>query len=216
MTTTTTVARPNVDVGRGDGIKALLVGAPFLMALGRVLLVPLDDQDWDGVMASMADHRGRSDAGWLLALAASGLLTVTAVILANRAQRRLGPHGHVHHRHHRPRLGRHRSDVPRRHLPVRRRHRDRPRRTSPIPTDFNESAAVGVVFLMAVLAAVGYIVLAVGLARSGTTSKGSTILIAIGGAATLLTMAGPLTPLLVLAALLLTAGHALAARDEQR
>ena len=68
---------------------------------------------------------------------------------------------------------------------------------------------------MAVLAAVGYIVLAVGLARSGTTTKGTAILIAIGGP-NLLTMGGPLTPLLVLAALLLTAGHTLAARDDRR
>lgn len=40
------------------------------------------------------------------------------------------------------------------------------------------------------------------------------MLIAIGGTGTLITMSGPLTPLLVLSALLLTAGHGLAARAE--
>ena len=84
MSATTAVRGHDIDAERTMGAKALLIGAPLVMALGRVLLVPLDDQDWDGVMNSMAAHRGRSDAGWLLALAASGLLTVTAVVFANR------------------------------------------------------------------------------------------------------------------------------------
>ena len=66
------------------GVVVLLIGAPLLMAVGRVLLVPFDDEDWDAVLTSMANHQGRSDAGWLIAMAASGLLAVTAVILAHR------------------------------------------------------------------------------------------------------------------------------------
>ena len=40
------------------------------------------------------------------------------------------------------------------------------------------------------------------------------MLIGLGGAGTIATMAGPLTPLLVLTALLLAAGHALTVRSE--
>jgi hypothetical protein len=74
----------DVEVKARSGTKALLIGAPLLMALGRALLVPIDDQDWSGVMSSMAANQARSDAGWLLAIAAAGLLAVTAVILAGR------------------------------------------------------------------------------------------------------------------------------------
>ena len=62
----------------------LLVAAPLLMALARVLLVPFDDQKWDQVLNQMAAHQGRSDTGWILALAASGLLAATALMLARR------------------------------------------------------------------------------------------------------------------------------------
>ncbi len=71
------------------------------------------------------------------------------------------------------------------------------------------------VYAMAAGLVIGYIVLAVGLARSGLVTKGAAVLIAIGAAATLITTPGPMTPLLVLAALLLTAGHGLAARTER-
>ena len=215
--TTHTVARPDVDVGRASGTTALLVGAPLLMAIGRVLLVPLDDQDWDGVMTSMDAHRARSDSGWILALAASGLLSVTAVILANRL-RNAGWARTAMFTTVTTALGWAATAATcfaGIYLSVAATATDRAEQVL-LQESFEEAAALGVVFLMAVLAAVGYIVLAVGLARSGTTTKGTSILIAIGGAATLLTMGGPLTPLLVLAALLLTAGHALAARDDRR
>jgi hypothetical protein len=84
MAPSTIELEANVEARAGMGTKALLIGAPLLMALGRVLLVPLDDQDWGGVMTSMAAHQARSDAGWLLAIVASGLLRITAVMLAGR------------------------------------------------------------------------------------------------------------------------------------
>ena len=59
-------------------------------------------------------------------------------------------------------------------------------------TDFNAGHSA-FAFLLCVLAAVGYIVLAVGLARSGTVGKGAALLVGLGGVATLLTMPGPLT-----------------------
>ena len=79
---TTTVSRSRTSSTRdGTGVTALLIGAPLLMAVGRMLLVPIDDQDWDAVMTSMARHEARSDSGWLIAIAACGLLAVTAVLI---------------------------------------------------------------------------------------------------------------------------------------
>src|SRR5438270_2436165 len=66
------------------GTRALLIGAPLLMAVARVLLVPLDDQDWDGTMTKMVSHAARSNIGWFLALASCGLLAVTGVVLAQQ------------------------------------------------------------------------------------------------------------------------------------
>jgi hypothetical protein len=215
-TTATTVRHPSDAKARySAGTLALLVGAPLVMALGRALLVPLDDEDWDGVMTSMAAHSGRSNTGWLLALAACGLLTVTAVVLAH--QLRLA--GKV-------RMAMFVTITTAigwaataaiclggLYLAVAAEAPDRAAQVQ-LQQDFNDAAATGVMFLMVIVAAIGYIVLAIGLARSSIITKGAAVLIAIGGAATLMTMAGPLTPLLVLAALLLAAGHGVAARSE--
>lgn len=200
------------ETGRGDGTTALLVGAPLVMAVGRALLVPMDDEDWDGVMTSMAEHQGRSDAGWLLALAASGLLAVTAVLLARRVDR----------------AGRGRTALlvtvstaigwagcaaiclGGLYLSVAADALDRTAQVA-VQEAFNDGSS-GFVFLLCLAAAVGYVVLAVSLARAKVVPVGVAVLIGLGGAATLLTMAGPLTVLLVVAALLLAAGHALAVR----
>lgn len=215
--TTADLVRPDSETRYPTiGIKVLLVGAPLLMAIGRGLLVPLDDQDWDGVMTSMAANQARSDAGWLIALAATGLLTVTAVLLANRlrdtgrirmamfatvatafgwaASAALCASGLF--------------------LSVAAGAPDRAAQVQ-VQEEFVAAASSGVGFVMVVLGAIGYIVLAVGLARSGLVSKGAAVLMAVGGAATLITTPGPVTPLLVLAALLLTAGHGLAVRTER-
>ena len=192
--------------------KALLLAAPLLMAVARALLVPFDDEDWDATMTSMAEHQGRSDAGWLLAIVACGLLAVTAVALANRLRG----------------AGKARTAtfvtittavgwaataaicLGGLYLSVAAGAPDRAAQVA-LQEDFNEGAS-GFVFLMTAVAAVGYITLAVSLARSHLVTKGAAALLAVGGVATLLTMAGPITALLVTAALLLTAGHALAAR----
>jgi len=71
---------------------------------------------------------------------------------------------------------------------------------------------MGVMFLLAIGAMVGYIVLAVALAKASIVSKGAAVLIGLGGVSTIITMGGPVTLLLVLTALLLAAGHALAVR----
>jgi hypothetical protein len=188
----------------------LLVVAPLLMAAGRALLVPLDDQRWGNVLDQMAAHQNRSDAGWILALAAAGLLATTAALLAGRLSR----------------AGRARSATfvlvttalgwagcagicsGGLFMSVVAKAPDRAVQIA-ILRDFNAGHS-GLVFLMCVFAAVGYVVLAVGLARSGATTKGAAVLIGLGGVATLLTMPGPAKPLLVVAALLLAAGHVLA------
>ncbi len=197
------------------GVVVLLIGAPLLMAVGRVLLVPFDDEDWDAVLTSMANHQGRSDAGWLIAMAASGLLAVTAVILAHR----LGVTG-------RTRAAMFATVTTAigwascaavclggLYLSAAATAPDRAVQVQ-LQKDFNSGASIGFVFLMALLGVIGYAVLAFGLARAHVTSRGAAVLIAIGGAGTIITMAGPLTPLLVLTALLLAAGHALTVRSE--
>jgi hypothetical protein len=214
--TTEDLVRPDAEMGHATtGTTVLLVGAPLLMAIGRVLLVPLDDQDWDGVMTSMAAHQGRSDAGWVIALAATGLLTVTAVYLANllraTGRARMAMFATVT-----TALGWTASAAlcaGGLYLSIAAGAPDRAAQVQ-LQEDFQAAAASGVGFLMVVVGAVGYIVLAFGLARSNLMSKGAAVLIAIGGTATLITTPGPMTPLLVLAALLLTAGHGLAVRTE--
>ena len=197
------------------GVVVLLIGAPLLMAVARVLLVPFDDQDWDGVLTSMANHQGRSDAGWLMAMAASGLLAVTAVILA----RRLGDAG-------RTRAAMFATVTTAigwaacaaiclggLYLSVAATAPDRDVQVQ-LQKDFNSGASSGFVFLMALVGVIGYAVLAFGLARARVITKGAAVLIGLGGAGTIATMAGPLTPLLVLTALLLAAGHALTVRSD--
>ena len=182
------------------------------MALARLLLVPFDDQDWDKTMTDMAAHAGRSNAGWFLAMVASGLLAVTGVVLAQRLQM----------------IGRARSAMVSMltiavgwagcaaiggaglYMSVAAKAADRGVEVQ-LQKDFNSGAA-GLVALLCALAAIGYIVLAVGLARGRLVTKGAAVLVAVGGAATLLTMPGPLTPLLVLTALVLAAGHVLTLR----
>ncbi|MEO6205623.1 MAG: hypothetical protein ABIO67_09610 [Mycobacteriales bacterium] len=200
------------DDGLARATTALMIGAPLLMVMGRVLLVPFDDQDWPKVLNAMSAHQGRSDAGWLLSLAASGLLGVTAVVLAQRLRAAgrslsagvvivtaaLGWAGSA------AISGFGLSMSAMAQAP------DRPVQVQ-VLKDLT-SGSTNIVFLMCVAAAVGYAVLAVGLSRAGLASKGAAILLGVGGASTLLTMPGPMQPLLVFAALLLAAGHALVTR----
>jgi hypothetical protein len=213
MHTTTDITANRTPSGVSRAGAVLLIGAPLLMALARVLLVPFDDQDWDKTMTDMAAHQGRSDVGWVLAIAASGLLATTAALLAHRLQlagraktawfaiaataigwagcAAIGSGGLLLSAA---------ADAPDRAAQVQ------------LMEDFNDGSA-GYVFLLCLIAVVGYIVLAVGLARAKVVSKGAAVLIGLGGGATLLTMPGPLAPLLVAAALVLAAGHALALRS---
>jgi hypothetical protein len=191
----------------------LLIAAPLIMALARVLLVPFDDQEWDSTLTKMAAHQARSDTGWLLAIMASGLLATSAATLSYRLNS----------------AGRTKSatfalvttavgwagcaaiGLGGIYMSVAAHAPDRAGQVQ-VLKDFNDGNS-GYVFLMCAIAAVGYIVLAIGLGRSRAISVGAAVLIAIGGVATLLTMAGPVKPLLVSSALALAAGHALALRS---
>ncbi len=210
---TTTALRPaETPTGIGRTAMALLIGAPLVMALGRALLVPFDDQDWEGTLTDMAAHQGRSDFGWILAVAASGLLATAAAILARRL---------LAHRTKSATFaviatalgwagcagiatgGLLMSEMA--------KATDRAAQVQ-ILKNFNDGNSA-FIFLLCLIGAIGYVVLAVGLARAKVTSKGAAVLIGLGGASTLLTMPGPLTPLLVATAVVLAAGNGLALRS---
>jgi uncharacterized membrane protein YjjP (DUF1212 family) len=72
--------------------------------------------------------------------------------------------------------------------------------------DFN-SGRSNLVFLMCVAGALGFVALAVGLARSRVVPIGAAILVSLGGAGTLLVVPGPVKALLIVGAVLLLAGH---------
>lgn len=202
----------NTRPGLAPTAAVLLIGAPLLMAVGRLLLVPFDDQGWDAVLTQAAAHQGRSDIGWLIAMAASGLLGAAALSLARlldlagrtksaafvAVTTALGWAGSAGICAGGLLLS-YQGKAPDRAVQLQLLH------------DFN-SGHSAFIFLMCVLAALGYVVLAVELARSGLVGKGVAILIGLGGVGTLLTMPGPLKALLVFAALVLLAGQALAVR----
>ena len=191
---------------------ALLVGAPLLMAVGRLLLVPMNDQGWDAVLTDAAAHQSRSDAGWLLSMAAAGLIAASAFLLTQV----LG------------RAGRTRAAVAAAFttavgwagcagicaagmlLSYQGKAPDRAVQVQ-LLKDLN-AGHTAFIFLMCMLGAVGYVVLAVGLARSQVVGKGVAALVGFGGVATLLTTPGPMKVLLVVAAVLLAAGQALVIR----
>ncbi|MEP6761422.1 MAG: hypothetical protein ABJA93_08665 [Sporichthyaceae bacterium] len=193
-------------------IAVLLIGAPVLMAVGRLLLVPFNDQGWDAQLTEAAAHQSRSDAGWLIAMAASGLLGAAALALAwvlhvagrtraaafTAVTTALGWAGSAGICAGGILLS-YQGKAPDRAVQVQ------------LLRDFN-SGHSAFIFLLCVVAAIGYVVLAVELVRSGLVGKGVAILIGVGGVGTLLTMPGPMKSLLVLAALVLLAGQALAVR----
>lgn len=190
----------------------LLIAAPALMVVARLLLVPFDDQDWDKVLTDAAANQGRSSLGWLLSMAACGLLTVGAVGLARVAAAAgrtraaaiatvtiaLGWAGA--------------SAISAAGLLFSYQGQS-PDRASQIDVLTKGNAGhTAFIFLMCVIGAIGYIVLAVALRRAGAASKVAASLLALGGLTTLLTTPGPARPLLVAAALLLLAGQSLVVR----
>lgn len=210
---TTTTARDVAVVHHSTGrlVAVLMITAPLLMAVARLLLVPLDEDDWDQTLTDAAAAQGRSDTGWLLAMVASALLAVTAVHLSQRlAARRPGLGGFAMVTTTIGLVGC--AGIGIAGLVLSEAGSLADRAPQVLLQEGLSAGSTGYVFLMCVIGAVGYVVLAVGLARSGLASKGAAVLLGLGGATTLLTMPGPITALLVLAALLLTAGQALVSR----
>ena len=80
------VESPRAEAFSRTGV-VLLIVAPLLMAAGRTLLVPMDDQRWGNVLDQMAAHQNRSDAGLAPRHGAAGLLATTAALLAGRLRR---------------------------------------------------------------------------------------------------------------------------------
>ncbi|WP_322755919.1 hypothetical protein [Frankia sp. Cas3] len=186
---------------------ALLLVAPLLMLLGGVLLVRYDDQGWDGVLAAMAAHPARSDVGWLLVAAGAALTVPPTAALAALVRAR------------RPGLGATAlvltalgwASVPAYAMGgiVMEAMAHAPDRAAQVAVleQFNDGRG-NAFFLAAALGAVGYIVLAVGLARDRVAPAAAAVLIGLGGAGTLLVMAGPIRALLLVAVVLLLAGQA--------
>jgi hypothetical protein len=188
---------------------ALLVGGPLLMVVGRLLLVPMDDQRWDATLTSAAAHQIRSDTGWILSMAAAGLIAASAIALATLLSR----------------TGRTKSaavaavttavgwagcagiSTAGMMLSYQGKAPDRAVQVQ-LLKDLN-AGHTAFVFLLCVLAAVGYVVLTVGLARSKVISKGVALLVGLGAVGTLLTTPGPMKSLLVGLSVLLTVGQAL-------
>lgn len=190
----------------------VLILGPVLMLVGRVLAVPYDDQDWDGVLTQAAEHQMRSDTGWLLALAACGLLSSSAGALAQvltdvgrgssaaiaRITTSLGWAGAAG------------ISVAGLIFSVMGSARDRAGQVQ-VLRELN-AGSTQYVFLLCVVAAVGYAVLAVGLKRAGVLSRTGAVLLGLGGAGTLLCVPGPVAALAGAFALLLLSGHVLAIR----
>lgn len=222
--TTTVPTAPVTAIGAPTGARSygrlattLLVGGPALLAVGRLLLVPLDTDSvagWTDTLQAMAAHQTRSDTGWLLAILATGLLGYTAVVLAQRLMA----------------AGRARSGVfcllalaagwaacaadggTALIASGMARSGDITAQAAILQSYTSGVLKPGVIFLAEAAGAIGYITLAVAAARARVMSRVAAVVLALGGAATVLTTGGPLTPVLVTAAVLLGLGHVLAIR----
>jgi hypothetical protein len=187
---------------------ALLLAGPLSLLLGGLLLVRFDDQDWPAVLAAMAAHPDRSNTGWLLAALGAALVVPPTIALARSL------------RDSRPRAAAVATvltvvgwaSVPASAATgvLMAAMSAAPDRTAQadVLVRYNAGVASGFLYLAAALGAIGYVVLAVGLVRSHTVPAAAAILVALGGAATLLVVPGPIRSLLLLAVALLFAGHA--------
>jgi hypothetical protein len=185
----------------------LLVAGPVAMLAGALLLVRYDDQGWNEVLDAMAAHPDRSNAGWLLMLAGTALVVPPTVALATRIRSR------------RPVLGAVAlvttvlgwCSVPALTMGaiMMEALSHTPDRAGAVAVlRFYNNGASGFVFLAAAFGVIGYIVLAIGLARSGVAPVAACILCGLGGAGTMVVMGGPVRWLLILAIALLLVGHA--------
>lgn len=191
---------------------ALLVGAPTVMIVARLLLVPFT-RDWTAMLSQMAAHDKQAAAGWLLAALAAGLLayaTAHIVALVRPTQRVLGSIAGVLTAAGWAGVGaiagaavlmtQLAKDPNRPHMGA-------------VLKAFDNAGRSNAMFALCLLGVVGFILLAIAIARSGVASSFAAILVGLGGGGTLVTMPGPHKPILVLANALLLAGYALVGRS---
>lgn len=193
---------------------ALLATAPVVLALGRLILVPFDDQEWNRMLSDMAANHSRNAVGWSLALIAAALLTAAGLALV-----RLVP------------------DRPRLTVPaligvtlgwagtaavasgglVMGDMANSPDREAMVAvlTNFNEGNG-NTIFFVVLAGVVGNILLAVALARSGIVSRGTAVLLGLGAVLSLVGAPGPFKPFAVTGALLLIGAHLLIIRGQSQ
>ena len=189
----------------------LLAAAPVVLALGRLVLVPFDDQQWSRMLGEMAVNHSRNAVGWSLALIAAALLTVAGLALV-----RLVP-------------GRARLTVPAllgvtlgwtgtaaiaSGGLVMGDMAGSPEREAMVEvlTNFNEGSG-NTIFFVILAGVVGNILLAVALARAGIASRGTAALLGLGAVASLVGAPGPFKPIAVTGAVLLLCAHLLILRS---
>lgn len=188
----------------------LLLAAPLILFLGRLLLVPFDDQGWDEMLTTMAEHPTRNAIGWSLALFAAGLLAAAGLVLVRLVTDRsrlavpaavgvvtgwagaaaVASGGLV--------MG-DMAKSPEREAMV------------AVLTGFNEGNG-NTVFFLVLAGVLGNVLLAVALARSGRTSRGTAALFGVGAVGSLVAAPGPARPVALVAGLLLLGGHVLVLR----
>ncbi len=189
----------------------LLATAPIVLALGRLVLVPFDDQEWGRMLGDMAANHSRNAVGWSLTLVAAALLTAAGLALV-----KLIP------------------DRPRLTVPalvgvalgwtgtaaiasgglVMGDMADSPEREAMIValTNFNEGNG-NTIFFLVLAGVVGNILLAIALARSGIASRGTAVLLGLGAVVSLIGAPGPVKAIAVTGAVLLFGAHLLILRS---
>lgn len=184
-----------------------LVAAPLVAILARLLWTPFEEDDSGAYLSDVGEHAGRSEAGALLMILSAILLVPAAFALAGvvRARRPLlaristalivtGAVGMAAM----CTIGIVAAEMS--------RQPDRAAMVQAWDAIFTESEAGEVIFLAVCLGVIGFMVMAVGLYRSGGTSLPAAVLAGLGGAAVLFTSGGPERPLLVAAAVVALIG----------
>lgn len=215
MATLTPSSQLVVPLGRPPTLSraevTLVTLTPVVLLVGRLMLVPFDDQDWNRMLSDMATHRSRNAIGWSLTLVAAALLVPAGLALV-----RLVP-------------GRPRLTVPAllgialgwvgtaavaSGGLVMGAMADSPDRGAMVTvlTRFNEGSG-NTIFVLVLAGVIGSVLLAIALARSDVASPGTAVLLGVGSVFSLVGAPGPLKPIAVSGAVLLLGAHLLLLRS---
>ncbi|MCW2544426.1 MAG: hypothetical protein JWM40_1978 [Frankiales bacterium] len=185
--------------------RAALIGAPALIVVARLVSVPWDDSHPADYVRHVAGAPVRSDIGATLIVLAAAVSIAAIVYLTELA------------RAERPRLGLLGGilagagyvgmvGMGTKSLDAGQIIRHSPRATA-ISVSQHLALDVHTIDLLIISGTIGYILIAVCLYRDQLTPHALAILIGFGGVTTMFTSGGPIRPLIVGAALLLTAGQ---------